>query len=692
MKHRANFSPVAFFIWLASAIVAAVVVLTYPDSIQNNSISVKLSDSIVPPIIAMSMLGCIVFFAIINVIVTRSFIRKYNSPENIADLVMESNERLDKARENYLAAESKVFKSIILITLYKVLITLWFVAIFVVALVGTQPENPLRIASYVLCGISGALYAVPLLDIVGKRDTVRYNYRRLKKVEYPLLFETVERAKRTLNCDKQFVIYAIASDGISVSSSNEWFNIFINIEEFAILTRDELYQIMLHEIAHVINNDTERNLQLERFSAKSATPAGKLTYTLFLGKSLFNFEWKKIIYYQASSKFHEQDADRAIKDYGNAQSYINATAKTMLLGMYNYGYKPEINFYIFSDENPPSDYYERNLALFEKYLEKYGERWNYILTHRIESRADTHPTFAKRMSLAGVDGYDYTIRETDAAYQKEQKKLLQWGCNVMKNAKESYTDERNNYYLPNLERLEQFKKLRDDHENFSSTDKVGYLDLLYTVDRDECLTVCNEVLADFPRSAYANYFKGIILAERLDSDCVDCLYTAAEENYNFAEQSYMTVAEFACNTGDAQLLEKYRARFPDDLRSTLNRQYDAKLQKDDQLRPNSLPEEDSKAVLDFILSKGGDIVENIYSVSRGQGKQMRTFYYIEETKSANPQDVGKLFNDLFYFLDQYGEGDGNVYDFALYGKGDDKRLIRLIKNVKGSLLYSKPRA
>ena len=673
----------AFCAWISSIAVVAIALAYLPKYIGSAHIAF--------PIVGIAMLVCALIFAVINLVFVRRFVKKYSKPDNMVSKITECDELLRKAKNNYLRAEKDLFRCINLITAYKVLIFLYFICAMSFFVVGAAENNPLSVVSYVLCAITSLFYALPLIDFVVD-DASIVGEEPLREQDYPLLFETVREASKALNCNKPFKIYPVVYDGISVSSSNGVFNIFVDVEEFAILTKDELYQIMLHEIAHVINKDTRRSLKLDKFSRKIETVSGRIVVALFLTRNFVDFAIKKEIYSGACRRYYEQNADSASKQYGNPQSCIDATAKTMLLAMYNNGYKPEISFYIYEDENPPKDLLLRNLSNFQKYLEKNADRWNFILNHKLPSRMDTHPTFQMRKEFMGVENYDYTRVEQDENYKAEQRKLLQWGCDLYASKTASYERTRKEYYLPNLEKLREYRALREKGEAFTSAKKVEYLHVLYLADRDECLLACNEVLRENPRSAYANIYKGLILAAQLDGDCVDCLYLAAQENVYFAETALDAVGTFACNVGDSELLEKYRAQYVEDMRNVLQKKFDNELHQGDQLRPNDLPENDAKAVLDFILSKGAQIVTKIYSVSRGSGMNMRTFYYIETAKKVSKDKFEKFFDEVYDFLDQYGEGDGNVINFALYSRYSGRKDINLIKKVDGALIFSSDKA
>lgn len=651
-----------------------------------------LSANTLFPIAGMAMLACAAGLCIVNVIVKKKLYKKF-SDENAAEMMKLADSMREEALKDYLATEKALIKSKNLLILYKVLLSLYFLAVLCVSAVGTSKSNPLRIPAIVTALVGVFLYPVPLLDFALGSRNVKAPENCLERAQYPLIFSVADKAKKTLNCDRPYKIVMTVGDGISVSAYTGGFYVSLNVEEAAILTKDELYQIMLHEIAHVMNSDTKRTWRLEKFASQvTDTRLGSFVTSLFFPAQFINFMLKKEAYYTFCTLFYEMKADQAVKEFGDGQVYINGTAKAMTFSMYEEEFNPEMKFYIHKSETLPQDYLFQDVAVYERYWETYGEKWNFLLTHRIPSRVDTHPTFSMRMEAMGTSEYDCRQKETDEKYIAEQQRLLKAGCKrLAENTSEDFAQARKEYYLPTLEKIEKYKKAKESQTKLSVVEKTEYIELFYNIDRGECLKLCNEVLAVFPRNAYANMYKGFILAQNLDKSCVEHLYIAGEENMNFAHSAYNAIGVFACNVGDEELLASYRERIESDTLDAIKRQREASVISADQgVRANSLPKQDFDNVLGFILEKGKDVVSAIYSVSRGEGADMRTFYYIETYKSAKREDVGKFFDEVFEYLDMYVDENGEEPDFSLWSEYCDKNMKKLIKSTQGALIYSSP--
>lgn len=667
-----------YFILLMAGAFALYYIMSYFGSI-----------SVIFPVAGIVMLIGAIVLCITNVVILKQLHKKF-SDENAAEMLRIAESMREEARQDYIATEKAVIRSKNTLILFKILLSLYFLAMLVIASFGACALNSLRIPSVLVAAVGILIYPLPLLDFFLGSNNSREPDACLDRAQFPLLFSVVDDARKALNCNKQYKITPVIGSGISVSAYSSGFYVSLDVQETAILTRDELYQIMLHEIAHVMNSDTKRTWRLEKFDSQLDTRLGVITTELFFSAQYIKFKLKKEAYYVFCNLFYEQNADKVIKAYGDGQIYINGTAKSMTLSMYNEEYNPKMGFYIHESERLPKDYLFDDLKVYEEFLEKYGDKWNYLLTHRIQSRSDSHPTFAMRMEFMGVSHYDYKQKETDESYIAEQKRLVRWGCDcLLKNTSENFRRARAEYYLPTMEKIEKYRNAVSSGKVMSVVEKTEYIEIFYNVDRDECLKLCNEILQEYPRNAYANFYKGHILARNLDKACVDCLYIAGAENMNFADSAYNTIGAFACNVGDEELLNSYRERVDEDMLDAIRRKREAGyIREEDGLRRNNLSKEDYEAVLDFILDNGKGIVDKIYSVSRGEGENMRTFYYIETLKTANNKVRGEFFDKVFEFLDMYVSVSGVEPDFSLWDESCDKKMKKLIKATPNALIYS----
>lgn len=640
--------------------------------------------------IVVAMVLALIVFAVVNKVRFRKLVKKYNDKDNVVATYNEMQSYYEKAQSDYINAEKYVVAKKNKIILYKVLLSLFVALIAVVCAFGAKKDTSLISLTefFVVVGVS-SMFVAPLLwiDLLTLfQDASEYHMQELSEKEYPEFYAVVKDAEKTLGCNTPFKIYPVYGSSIAVSSSSNCIHICFDCEETMLLTRDELYQILLHEIAHVVNSDTKRSRSLAHFSYAMEHFGASSTNTFFSAEYV-DFTVKNTGYYLACTRFYEQAADEAVRKHGNGQVYINGTAKGMFLELFRSCYKPKVDFDVYSNEHLPSDFYVTHLQFYKEYLAANFDKWDFLLRNRIQSRQDTHPTFAMRMKFMGVDSYDCSAVETHVQFVAEQHKLLKLGClRLAEETKGEYKNAREQYYLPTKAKIDEYHSLQERGESLSIQQKTDFIGYLFDAEREECLKLCNEVLQDSPNNAYANFYKGMILSDLLDKNCVACLYAAAAENVNFAEIAINTVGEFACNVGDTELLQEYRSRATEDIADMMSRQESSVLHDTDQVTANLLAEKDYSDILNFILKMGGDMVQNVYSVSRGDGKEMLTTYLVEINSKTKMKDVEKFYNEVFGYLDRY-DGDFH-FEFRLGYPSDRKKISRKIKATEGALLYS----
>lgn len=645
----------------------------------------------------IAMTGFMLLFMIVNKIRLVRFAKKYTSMERYIENVEEVEHKYKEAQENYLASEKSVMKKKNRIIVMKVLLFLYFVLMVLCCAAGAKKDSTF-LQLFVIAGVI-LMFISPLVWIdlfMPFQVANEYQLQELTKTYYPEFYKVVEEAAETLGCNKPIKLYPIYNSSVSVSSSSNGIQICLDCEETALLSRDELYQVMLHEIAHVINSDTKRSRRLEHFCF-GMERFGSLTTRLFFSADYIEFTFMKMVYKLSCTRFYEQLADESVKKFGNSQTYINGLAKSLFLDLYRNCYKPKADFDVYENENIPSNYFYLHLDYFKEYLPVYLNRWDSILRNRILSRQDTHPTFAMRMKAMGVEDYDYSIIEQEGQYQKEQKQLLDLGCKLLEKTNPQFKAAKEQYYLPTKSKWEEYKDLIAKGDNLTNQQKTEFFSVLYDVDREECLKLCNEVLAEAPRNSYANFFKGFILADELDKTCVDHLYIAAEENFNLTESALQCIGEFACKVGDEVLLQQYRDKSKSGYVEMVDRKKKSTLHKNEAFHINSLGENEFNEILDYIVEVGKDVLKNVYSVSRGEGESLLTCYYLEWDRKAKFNEIGKVYDQVFSYLDRYDDGGTIDYHFELrhgfpgkgFGNREDVRISKMIKETQGALIYTK---
>ncbi len=481
---------------------------------------------------------------------------------------MFENER-SKIHSDVQSAKVKVARLVLLSRLYA--LSLVFAALLVAtgtvaAIAALSPITEGDMGDFILADFMLALafYALFALEPLA---TFMKSYDRgaqcpqknnlLAEVSYPLLYQTARRAADMVGFKGVF--------GLAHNLENE--NIAVMEEPFVIillpplcvdlLTRDELFQVFLHEFAHVVENDTAFSQTL--FAVRNAFDVQNrtllpVTKKLFFSAIDFKLSMQCDIYQRFSSLLREQHADEAILKHGNPQHFVNGEVKTLLLDRYLVEALATFNFRLFANEQPPTDYYEQLKNAFLAWLPLYAERELLRLKNTLPSRSDTHPTLTMRMQAAACETYDYSAVEPDEAYRAETKKLL-LECNRVRASWQDWKEAREDGYLPVMERIGYFEST-DDPDDFATAHAL-YDYLNYDMEKAEA--VADKVLSDDCDNPPAVHVKGIALYIRYDRQALDYLHRAASSATAVAENAVPLYGDAVLESGDEQLVEKMRS-------------------------------------------------------------------------------------------------------------------------------------
>lgn len=553
------------------------------------------------------------------------------------------------------------------------------------------------LASYILSGVV-RVFVFPASGEALEAGT------EMRREAYPRLFKVTERAAGALDCKKRVRAF-FTNDGFSVAERGAEIDIFVDPQEFALLTEEELYSVMLHEFAHVKNADTSKFLGYERACRGLSLDGGGLFASILtvLGPALFfgyyaeRVSMEYAMLREFSSRRREILADDSVREHGLEQAYINATSKVVLLALYHSGNKPEMDYGIFSSEEPPEDYCARDLETFGKYLKKNEKLWNYILRHEIPARVDSHPTFRMRMEHMGVSDYDYTARENDPAYVEEQEKAL-WeaGLLVKKKLGPQYRDYRE-AYLGRKAKTDEYLKAEETGRELSVAELAGCADAFYGIDDERALAAAERLEAKQPDSCSAAFFKGKILADRGDEACVPLLYRAAESP-DYAEAAVQSVGMFALKMGRQDILDDYRARVAGYMQDSMDRAKDVGLPSEKVLSPCDIPEELFKPLIEGLAAASGGEAVRIYAAKRRRADGKASYVYVVETRSRyskKPADkeankaLYESWEEMYRYLQNSGLPEA-YRDFSLYGSDAKKLLARMKKAVPGCRVYEAP--
>lgn len=513
----------------------------------------------------------------------------------------------------------------------------------------------------------GFIPAGTLIQAGNAHANERERAYELEKKDYPLLYSLATRAAQSVGYDRPFILCRALDDvDISVSEYGGTVAIFLPPTEVSLLTEGELYSVLLHEFAHAKNRDTDWLNDFNNAKTKySAEGKGKIV--TFIKNLLFWAVADKVDvtaddYRMCASLLIEQRADAAVKEHGDPQAFINASAKGLMAMQFFGGFLPELYYCFYDSEQPVEDTFARKRALFEQRLPSiYGHRREVVL-RTLEGKRDSHPTLRMRMKACGIEDFDVFMRP-EGEYLEEVMRYLD-DCGKICATFGGWEEARKEYFLDVQERIKAFEQKLEEGV---SPDRYETWNALYDYRRaapEKALALADKLLEECPEDLHANAVKGAILCSEDRDGGIELIRKAIDAAG--AQMAYYLIDIYGnavLRSGDEELLKKLRAeqtamaqRIMDGLVSRLK----DKRPSPKQIIPCDLPESEIAELKEVLKNHGGEI-ENVYAAKYVRGKLSA---YIVAFNPVNPR-AEQRDNAFFEYLNMLERADR--YFIPYYG-------------------------
>ena len=461
----------------------------------------------------------------------------------------------------------------------------------------------------------------------------------LDENEYPQFYAAARSAASAAGCGDRAVVLYDMTDGISVTGSGNTIYINLDYAEAAVLTRDELFNVMLHEFAHVVYDFGRGRVfrhAMSRTSCEERTsnPFVKAAEFLFLSYAGYRVQKEVVFFDTVSSRSFEQRADEMIGRAGNRQTYADACAKIDGFFQFTATDCREMQYDFYAPEAPTKGFASRYVEMYYAYREKYGEVWKERMLRELPARVDSHPTTRMRLEALGVAEFTADRKETDEAYLAEIKKLLESRDEmVYKRMTEDegyYENCRRNAYLTRKAVMDGYTAAEE--AGTSESKMLLAVRAFKGIDDSKALEIVEKALAKNAAAPRANFIKGTILFERRDPTCVDCFKLAAKLP-KLAESSYEKLGEFALKAGDEELLAEYRADVCDAVQNADDALEKTKLGAHTELVPHDLDEKTVKELAADLTARCEGIGKiHVGKYVDGEGGAHYPVYVVADTK------------------------------------------------------------
>ena len=639
----------------------------------------KLSEATIDALgfVALGAMGVIVLLIIFNVIAARVF--KNKKEMSVRQAQEYYLERRDRAQADLPRAVRKIVFLRRLIGVYTAFILLLSMLLAVGMGIGGASFGLAVFPLYVLLGFFNRIQA----------GAPKFKFEGYTKPEdYPTLHALAHKAARALGKDGDIRIILLSNCNAGIAKIGKTYSLQLGIMLLDVLSEEELYQVLLHEFAHLTKdgNPTDREFRLFVYITEQAPSTQKsvlgLLFTFF--DVLYVYEY--IFYRLTSSVAIEQIADSAILTHGDPKVAARALAKTAFSDLFDNEMMDFIEHY-FAPEQMREDQATLLCNSFRRAIEERKDFWKEILMNEIQPRNASHPIFRLRLQAMGQEDFDVTLPPAEGAYFEEcQKGKAALDRECYEARKDAYAEERQEAYLAPLKIVEQWRKadrVVTPEESRPIIDALRALNL-----NDELEALCDRLIAESENpfaTPHAHMTKGALLLRRYDKAGIDHIYRAIELNNNYIDDGIELIGEFCCRMGLQKELDEYRERAIE-LHQFKKDEYDkiSFLRPDDNLVADTMPKEMLDSILAYIHSVSDKQISRVYLVRKIVSPNFFASVFVirfREDAEFDAQKAGEVMNKIFNHLDTRPED----WHFSLFVY--DVQTAQAVNKIHNSCVY-----
>ena len=475
--------------------------------------------------------------------------------------------------------------------------------------------------------------------------------------EFPILYDVAQKAAQAVGCKGAIKIFLLEDQGAGIYSEGRYHCLYLSVDYIALLSRQELYAILLHEFRHATyeKHCYAREKHYHDWLAEGGNPH----YLSHLAKHLFIFSdafyvFNYMLYQFASTISIETLADRAMAEYADPKAAASALLKLKYISIYNWELDLHRSESLYVPEEADKQHLTHRIQRFKTALSHRQNFWNDLIGKEILGRAASHPTVCMRLEALGIDSYEILPEKQDALYAQEiQKAIDLLDQQLYEIWVEEYDENRRELYLKPLEAVEKWQAQGMPLVGEEYGDIVTALRKLSR--NEEADALCRRAIAelDGPAAAYAQFVHGCYLLYNYDEAGLNHLYAAIEENNNYLDEGLELIGQFCCMTGNREALEEFRqkavelAQQDKDLYSHIGT-----LNKNDKLSAENLPDGMLNDILGYIHSFEDGNISHIYLVRKTVTDDFFTSAFVIRFRNDATDEVrDEIMHKIFNYLD-----------------------------------------
>ena len=510
----------------------------------------------------------------------------------------------------------------------------------------------------------------------------------LAKDEYPIIYQMARKAADTVGSKHEIVILPSWDFSASIIKDKNRYLLRIGVILLHVLSEQELYNIMLHEFAHV-TSEKDVHFREEKYADwLGAEGGGTDPFSAFLSNFYLYFGAKYLFHYMiyryACSVVYEQQADSAMAEHGDRKAAVSALLKTHYDTMFFWESGVNDEKSIFESEELKADYLSGRIALFKEAIASRSNDWNALVKTEILANNASHPTLKMRMDALGIQELVLVESQSSEQYLQEINRVLDYSEKFIYDERiKDYSEQRKQYYLDPLERINAWEQEGKPILAETYADLIS--DLKSLGRHRESEELCDRVIEQLPDSAtHAIYIKGSMKLYRYDPSGMDMIYQAMERNGNYIEEGLDTIGSFCCLTGREEDLQEYRSKAKELAQKHLDQDEQISfLSKNDKLTRENLPDGMLEEILAFIKSIDQGIIQKIYLVRKTVSDSFFASVFVIQFYGGTDAQRNEIMHKIFRYLDSYHvEWQFSLFDYHDY-------LDVKVDKIEGSLVYSK---
>lgn len=515
----------------------------------------------------------------------------------------------------------------------------------------------------------------------------------LPRAEHEALYALCEKARDTLGAEGKVRLAVEHNGSASVARFRKETYLMFGTVLLSVLDEEELYQVLLHEFAHV-SGDLPDTRKAQALADRIRRAGNRFTGLMGFFHGVFSlvnsyqtlvFDYEFFFYSIASSVVVEKKADGAVQTWGNPQAFARALTKICFYDYFEQEWNAKEGENFFAGESYPADFEFRVIRQYRQSLQERQAFWRAMAEKEIQPRNASHPILRERLAALGITCYDPTLPDdAGTPYRQACDSAIRFYQELrVREESEVYAKLREEYYIAPRQTVEAWKEAGSP---LDAPDIRRVMNAMRQIGRSgEAEALADALLAEETPGmpvVHAHYIKGLSLLERYDPAGIGYLYCAAETNFNYAEECLETIGTFCCKNGLEKELEEYRERAVALHEKGQQRAWDRAPSRRDVYLPEHLPAGVLESILSYVKEIDDGTVDKLYLVRRQINESFGySTFIIQYKETCDPDKADAFYDKLFEHLDMRTE---NI-DFYLMNASDMTRSV--VSRVENAQVY-----